>query len=527
MKGVKLKCTGFLILLGLLALSFLTCSDVSALKHEYIGINSTVYSFPPLVSNNGSYEFDWSSSSFSNYWSSDSGYLVLGVQGSAWPFSDDDYNHIKPKLSASEVRCTNFNSTPCDLNEINSEYHTISRNGVSGHKYYFGLGYNIRYIPTQVTVSQSNTNYLYPLIFGDRNQPAHNAFSGLMSCSYLSNGALCPGLWNTAEYVDSKVLPYPYSSSGFYLKSKATNPNNGILYSNTFSLRDLWDYSSNKFSYLSVPLHTDDGYFWDSSNFSRDRQIEFKGVFEFDGDFSWNPDLDGDAFFGIEFTARSKHSTSVITGEFDCTANLITIPGATQLEYSCPYTLQDDYIAFLPRLVLRGDSENNDSDDDYKYLFQTNDEWRFASTFLVTDNDETPGYSFNTTITGGGEIPGDAANEIPDDDGMWQMDAATLDNLIDNFFPNLMGMFNFNLFNPFISIFGLFTSGEDCVNVPTFANMIHSDNPQVCPWFPGWVRNITTPVMSIVSTMLLFGFMLRWVRSSSSDFSPDSSGGKP
>lgn len=515
MKGVK--CTGFLILLGLLALSFLTCSDVSALKHEYIGIPYGSFSVPcpSWDSSSGKFSLDWSTYNFCEV--SDGSGLSLQFKGDSFVSS---YSNLSQRFSASYLGL-NLDGSDSVYSSLNPIYHFNSDNT----EVFTGFNGTVLHRNWELSALSVDKPILDVPI---RSFNIDSVPIGLLSCG-KENGAVCGGLWNTREYVSSQILPYDYSSSGFYLKSHAISQN-GITYSNTFAFNDMFNSSIPRFSYLSIPLHTFDGYFIDSDNLWSGRQIEFAGAFEFDGSFDWHENIIQNGSFKLKFQGIPLYSQDGNWNwhdqSVDCTTNLIqlTLPDTsdssyTRLDYSCPVSLDMDYVMISgPRLEISG----NDN-----YVWRTDKEWRFAQTFIVTDNDDTPGYNFNDEITGGGTIVGDAENEIPDQSGMWQMDAATLDALIDNFFPNLMGMFNFNLFNPFISIFGLFTSGEDCVNVPIFASMIHSDNPQVCPWFPGWVRNITTPVMSIVSTMLLFGFMLRWVRSSSSDFSPDSSGGKP
>lgn len=73
-------------------------------------------------------------------------------------------------------------------------------------------------------------------------------------------------------------------------------------------------------------------------------------------------------------------------------------------------------------------------------------------------------------------------------------------------------VFRLDLFNPFAPIFEMFNPGG-CVSIPTIASWLHVDNPQVCPWFPDSVRSVLTPVISIASIMLLFGFVVKWLRS--------------
>lgn len=73
-------------------------------------------------------------------------------------------------------------------------------------------------------------------------------------------------------------------------------------------------------------------------------------------------------------------------------------------------------------------------------------------------------------------------------------------------------VFRFDLFNPFSPIFEMFNPGG-CVQIPTIASWLHVEDPQVCPWFPTEVRSVLTPVFSISSIMVLFGFVVKWLRS--------------
>lgn len=75
----------------------------------------------------------------------------------------------------------------------------------------------------------------------------------------------------------------------------------------------------------------------------------------------------------------------------------------------------------------------------------------------------------------------------------------------------LGSLFTFNVLNPFIGIFDMFLPSSNCASIPTLARLLHLDNSTVCSWFPNDVRNIVTPVVSLSSSMLLFGFIVRWL----------------
>ncbi len=85
-------------------------------------------------------------------------------------------------------------------------------------------------------------------------------------------------------------------------------------------------------------------------------------------------------------------------------------------------------------------------------------------------------------------------------------------------------LFNFSVLNPFDSLFSAFKPGDGCVSIPTISRWLHSDNAQYCSWWPASVRSVLTPVFSIASMMLIFGFVVRWL-GGSEVFKADVSGG--
>lgn len=77
------------------------------------------------------------------------------------------------------------------------------------------------------------------------------------------------------------------------------------------------------------------------------------------------------------------------------------------------------------------------------------------------------------------------------------------------------GLFSFSVFNPFGGIFGLFSDG--CVSIPTIGGMLNKPDATYCPWFSGNIRSILTPVLGLSASMLLFGFVVRWLSGNSGD----------
>lgn len=54
--------------------------------------------------------------------------------------------------------------------------------------------------------------------------------------------------------------------------------------------------------------------------------------------------------------------------------------------------------------------------------------------------------------------------------------------------------------------------------------MLNSTETQYCPWFSHDVRSVVTPIVIISTTMLLFGFIVSWLKSGSGDNFTDSGG---
>lgn len=75
----------------------------------------------------------------------------------------------------------------------------------------------------------------------------------------------------------------------------------------------------------------------------------------------------------------------------------------------------------------------------------------------------------------------------------------------------VLSIFNFNFSNPFSPILDMFSSNQ-CVNIPTIAQWIHSSTSQYCSWWSQSVRQVATPIFGLGSSMLLFGFIVRWLK---------------
>lgn len=184
------------------------------------------------------------------------------------------------------------------------------------------------------------------------------------------------------------------------------------------------------------------------------------------------------------------------------------------LDYSCPIDIDVDLPgSAVVQPYLRFSAGSGCTDGCYLWKFtDDNVDWYFNSTLVITDYDETPGPVISQPCFGSecSSAPGAGSDDI--------------NNGSDDWFSSIVNMFRFNLINPFLPIFNMFTTGGDCVQIPTIAGMLGSEETTYCPWFDTTTRNILTPVMSAISVMLVFGFFVKWLGSSSGNFFEDSGG---
>lgn len=132
------------------------------------------------------------------------------------------------------------------------------------------------------------------------------------------------------------------------------------------------------------------------------------------------------------------------------------------------------------------------------------------SNFRLVTNDLWTLDILSGSFSRGGSFP----NVAP---GVAHVDASSAD-----FFSSFSRLFNFSVLNPFSGLFGLFSDNDSCASIPIISGLIHSNETEVCPWFPSDVRNVMTPVLGISSMMLIFGFVVHWLSSSSGNFFDDS-----
>lgn len=141
----------------------------------------------------------------------------------------------------------------------------------------------------------------------------------------------------------------------------------------------------------------------------------------------------------------------------------------------------------------------------------------FEPMYLIYNNDQTPGGSFTGSVEGGEKQSSPNSILSPENDPGGAV-------YRDSWEYKLSHLFDFQMFNPFAPIFNMFSDQSECHHIPTLASWLKVEDDTYCPWFPAMVRNVTTPIIGIASTMLLFGFFVRFLKSSSGNDTIDSGG---
>lgn len=494
----------------MLGLSLNVSSDVSALAHDYNGINFLSPQFPlrfntdsdGIRSINWNYTYSGDFEDFISPSGQDKTFSMFFVDPVSQSERPTSYSH---SLTYFDMYYQSDDNS-CQL--IDSSFLPILSADSSGQfissPFYFDSRINNFDSSSLIPQCHRRSSFSEDKQAGE---PSTVNLSGYLTCG-LDNGASCSGIYDARTFARNELLPNWYTTDGFYIHDTAIDTDSGIHYNHSFSFSDLFGSPVHSFSSLTLPLFTYDNYWFDSSNFYAGRHLEWRGVFEFDGSFAWSPNISNNGSFwqidvyGNPTVNSDLKSFSKVT--FPCTVNLRTVPdlNVKQLEYSCSGDLPWDSPFLYPVLYIDGGSTNGVAD----YVFLTDSDWRFGQQMLITDYDETPGASL------GGDIRG---NNIPG--------SASTPNSSEDWFSSLSSLFTFNFINPFAPIFNLFNN-DSCAQIPTLSGMLHSEETQVCPWFDSSVRNITTPVLGLVSMMLIFGFVVRWLGSNSGNFIEDSGG---
>lgn len=223
-------------------------------------------------------------------------------------------------------------------------------------------------------------------------------------------------------------------------------------------------------------------------------------------------------------------------GELQATNN----SGTQQLTYKADWTLTcrlKSAVSVGPTLPLTVNTVSNPGVSQVGILF-TN----FA--FWYTDVNNTQLYqainqvnttlgvlgTMNTTLSNlysNAEDQLDALNDLrsaqeqsnDDANARYQDEKDTINNSASSAQSNASGQdFSFSLPNPFTAWFGGFSDNE-CVDIPNLAVWLHWDGDyklggakRVCSPWPSDVRTVMTTIVSGMLMLVLFGFIINWVK---------------
>lgn len=493
MKGVNKLCCGLLLVFSImLGLLFAGSSDVSALKYELEYIPFYTSEIP----NNSGHElyepFRWHASSslptdsflghntarFHLNWDSNSGKCVYSFWRYLDSYASDD------TLDSLVI--------PSYINPIDG-------------------------VTSDSNLLDSNMSYCSP--------------DGISS--HVDEGSIPTGGLQVADFPLRSYLPRRFAVNGAYLKSTATN--DGLYASTKFNFVDLYRYDFNSvdgpdptifnvslpsLTYLSLPI---------GSSFvpmSSGSPLQVSGRFYFDTvdgtspityDSSTPVTLSSNFYsdYNHYLTPATSYSVASSTCSTSFTANSNPDEYPYYFDFTCSLTVPIDS-SFSGHTLTFGSGLSSSSP-----IWSSSSNFKdivFDNITVVTNNDFTPAdHSFQNF-----EISSISEDIIPGWAG-----GTYFPNIVTNGFDwseSLKNLFGFNFSNPFQPIFSMFSPDSNCASIPTLAGMLHSEESTVCPWFSSETRSILTPVLSLASMMLLFGFAVRWLGARSGNFVEDSGG---
>lgn len=348
-------------------------------------------------------------------------------------------------------------------------------------------------------------------------------------------GSFPPYVFGSPNY--RSYPPYRYNYNGIYVRD--SNTSDGLNASTRFDFGDLFlpegDNSvayniPSQFHSITLPL----GFI--TSNYSNFHNVSFsvRGSFMFDSD---DPSVDQfilNENFNPTLTIISHPSAhnyplgggdnQSYSNDYNCSYNLITHFNEPdifpyELSFRCDSVVDlsnwsyiSSYDSLEYNLGFTVDFKNFSSADSYIWDFPATN-MLLSSFYVITDNDPSADPSGKSSFTDY-RIAGNEKDNAPGSV------SSSLNSNVD-FLSSLSNLFNFSFINPFMPIFGMFASSDSCVNIPILSGMLHSDSSQVCPFFDSNVRNILTPVFTLSSMMLVFGFAVRWLGSGSGNMFTD------
>lgn len=323
----------------------------------------------------------------------------------------------------------------------------------------------------------------------------------------LSGSALCHIYTSSSwyEYSSIRILPTEGTNSTAAAISDFFGSDSKYMYEFYLPL----DFDTSSVGQVSAgrPFHfhgefSSRDYFYYVSNSSGDTSLDYNNLGPYvtllyegydssdqwvAGGYSWN------------------NASSGITTNYCST--LVSTVDKKSVYFDCYFTSSTDLN--LPHFGIRfcRSSNCNSTSDRLKPLwYNPSDFVWFNDWWVTTDNDYTLGADASITQSG---------NNVSSSPGYESTTGQSYES-------SLVNLFSFNFFDPFAPLFQMFTSGDQCSSIPILAGMLGSTETTYCPWFPASVRNVLTPVIALSASMLVFGFLVRWLNSSSGNMIEDS-----
>lgn len=357
---------------------------------------------------------------------------------------------------------------------------------------------------------------------------AGDSLSDFMSCNSLDQfGFGRPEFtWSSLTPYNSfkRLEPYSYQYSVYPYRDKYKDPNTGVVYdAHGLRLSAIMKTTSFKLPNgpysMNIPIGNIADITKDSPDFVNivtGTTIDFSYELYITDVTSYDSSVSDSATVYLDYKYATSSGTS--GGSVTCNKNIVYDDYGLRFAWSCPFVspadIEDNNIVFDFRLQA-GENEHYI----WKVTFDSADvsgdvNFFTKSIYVVTDGDDTQGSDIGAENTGSdpGKAPGSAQYEHG-------LDSDSTENA--NWYDSLISLFGFGFLNPFRPMFDLFSNQNTCAQIPTIAGMLHSEETQVCPWFPANVRAIVTPVVGLSSMMLLFGFAVRWLGASSGNFFED------
>lgn len=489
MKGVIKKCGLLLVFSIMLGLSFVGFSDVSALKYSYSRFPISEFSYFGNDINQMNYQTGTPAFSLT--------LDTTGIPASAFenfPLPEGKQTQRQWLSQSGGGYCNTFNDKQAPLwySNYSSQYNSLHIVSNSGPGYFQGY-----------------KRLDYPLA-SDFNNPLNTFTQNVLDCVNSRTwdyDAIVGGKINvsTGDFSDYVNIPQLFNFD-------ATNETIGLK-----DIRVLLNIYPEALK--SVPSGTP--LEWNFELFSTEQLTDVYANPSAKLRLGYSP-YDPDSYTG-SYSSMTSPVSSEVTCSVDPNHEFLILEDnslevniyAYGYKVTCSYTAPTDMAYINAQLIL---SNPNDSSP----LFKFSDRLFFGSSYLVTNNDDTwSGLDISFPLTGDDITKAPGYAEIYCDNAAGCDQNSTCNP--GDFLCNLQNLFNFDFINPFSPIFSLFTGSSSCVQIPTIAGMIHSEETTVCPWFPANVREIVTPVLGLSSMMLIFGFAVRWLGSSSGNLFEDSS----